>query len=73
MCKITSQSMMEEFGASCLPGNCLDLQQLILKKNPVLRSINTAVFPQLSNLTVLWIEKSALQEVPVELFTLTKV
>ena len=73
VCKITSQNSMEELSPAQLPINSLDLQQLICKKNPQLRIINPSVFPSLSNLTVLWIEKASLQDLPVEMFTLTKV
>ena len=73
VCKIASQPNVEELSAAHLPPNSHELQQLICKKIPQLRAISPAVFPSLGNLTVLWIEKAALQDLPVDMFTLTKV
>ena len=63
----------EELTVAALPANAHELQQLICKKNPQLRLIQLSVFPQVQNLTVLWIERAALTDLPPEMFTLTKV
>lgn len=73
VCKIASQPNVEELSTAHLPPNSHELQQLICKKIPQLRAVSPAVFPSLGNLTVLWIEKAALQDLPVDMFTLTKV